>query len=77
MMKSDILERGLFVVFVAATDAFVAINLGWVFLRTFWNSVLPSIFPIVSLLTLVSFLAFALLEDHLRGRRYGGDGLQL
>jgi hypothetical protein len=30
--------------------------------------------PILGFATLVSFLAFVLLEDHLRSRRYGADG---
>jgi len=75
MNKLDILEGTLFAAFVATTDVFVAINIGWAFFTTFWNS-LASIVPIVSIMTLVTFLAFALLEDHLRGRRYGADGFQ-
>jgi len=75
MTKIDILERALFVVFVVATNAFVAINLGWAFLVTSWNSIFASIVPALSLVTLVSFLTFALLEDHLSSRRYGGTGL--
>ena len=76
MTKLNILERSLFVVFVTATNAMVVMNLGWVFLMTFWNSVLVSIVPIVSVVTLVSFLAFALLEDHLRSMRCRADGFQ-
>jgi len=76
MTKLDILERVLFVQFVVAANAFVAINVGWAFLVTSWNSIFASTIPIVSLVTLVSFLAFALLEDHLGSRRYGADGFQ-
>jgi len=76
MTKLNILERSLFVVFVTATNAMVVMNLGWVFLMKFWNSVLVSIVPIVSVVTLVSFLAFALLEDHLRSTRCRADRLQ-
>jgi hypothetical protein len=75
MTKLDMVERVLFVVFVAAANALVAVNLGWAFFTTFWNSS-SGIVPIVSLVTLVSFLSFALLEDHLRTRRYGVDGLR-
>jgi hypothetical protein len=74
--KLDVLERMLFVVFVVATNAFVVINAGWAFLMMFWNSIFASIVPIISLVTLVSFLTFALLEDHLRSRRYGTDGFR-
>lgn len=74
MAKVDIAERALFVVFVAAANALVAVNLGWAFLRTLWNSS-SGIVPVVSLVTLASFLSFALLEDHLGTRRYGADGL--
>jgi len=77
MTKLDILERALFAIFVVAADAFVVVNFGWAFLIASWNSTFARIVPIVSLMTLVSFLAFALLEDHLRIRRYGIDGFQL
>lgn len=76
MTKTVILERGLFAIFVVAANAFVVINFGWAFLMTSWNSTFASIVPIVSLMTLVSFLAFALLEDHLRIKRYGVEGFQ-
>jgi hypothetical protein len=68
-------ERVLFVVFVAAANALVVVNLGWAFLGTLWNSSV-GIVPVVSLVTLASFLSFALLEDQLGTRRYGTDGLQ-
>jgi len=76
MTKLDILERVLFAVFVVAANAFVAINLGWALLMASWNSIFANIVPAVSLVTLASFLTFALLEDHLRSRRYFGDGFQ-
>ena len=76
MTKLGILEMGLFVMFVAATDAFVVMNFGWAFLMKSWTSTFASIVPIVSLMMLVSFLAFALLEDRLRIRRYGAQGFQ-
>ena len=75
MTKLDVLERVLFIVFVVATNALIAINIGWVLPVTFWDSVLLGIVPILSFATLVSFLAFVLLEDHLRIRRYRVDGL--
>jgi len=75
MTVLEMVERILFAVFVAATNALVAVNLGWAYLTTLWNSSL-GIVPIVSLVTLGSFLAFALLEDLLRTRKYGVDGLQ-
>ena len=71
--KMCMLERSLFAVFVVATNALVVGNLGWAFFTTLWTS-FTSIIPFLSLLSLASFLAFALLEDHLRGRRYGADG---
>jgi uncharacterized RDD family membrane protein YckC len=74
MTRVDVLERALFVAFVVATNALVVISLGWVLLSTSWNSVFSGVVPFLSLATLVSFLAFAFLEDHLRGRRYGADG---
>ena len=76
MTKLDILERGLFAIFVVAADAFVVINIGWAFLIASWNSTFASIVPIVSLMTLASFLAFAFLEDHLRIRKYGVEAFQ-
>jgi hypothetical protein len=76
MTRPNTLERVLFVVFVIAADAFIVINIVWVFLVMPWNSIFASIVPIVSMVTLVSFLAFALLEDHLRSRKYGADGFQ-
>ena len=72
MAKLDILERGLFIVFVIATNGFVMLNLGWVFLMKYWGPTLAGIIPAVSLAALVSFLSFALLEDHLRGRMHEG-----
>jgi hypothetical protein len=74
MTKVDILERVLFVTFVVATNALVAINLGWVFLTTSWISVFLGVVPLLGSLTLVSFLAFVFLEDYLGSRRYGSDG---
>ena len=71
MTRLDVLERVLFVVFVVVADALVAINIGWVFLMTSWNSIFLGIVPVLGIATLVSFLAFVLLEDHLRSRRYG------
>ena len=76
MAKLSILEGVLFGVFVVATNALVLMNIGWVFLMAFWNSVPAGIIPIASLVTLVSFLAFALLEDHLGCIRRREDGLQ-
>jgi len=76
MAKLDILERGLFAIFVVAANAFVVINIGWAFLMTSWDSTFGRIVPVVSLMTLVSFLAFALLEDHLRIRRYEVEEFQ-
>jgi hypothetical protein len=76
MTGLGILERALFTVFVVATDALVAINVGWVFLAVSWNSILLGIVPILSFATLASFLAFVLLEDHLGSRRCGVDGSQ-
>ena len=76
MTKLSILERGLFAIFVVTANAFVVMNFGWVFLMASWNSTFASVVPIVSLMTLVSFLAFALLEDHLRIRRYGVQRFQ-
>jgi len=52
----------------------VAINLGWALLLKFWNF-LGSTIPVVSVVTLASFLSFALLEDHLGSRRSEADGL--
>ena len=76
MTKLDMLERALFVAFVVATNALVALNLGWVLLTTLWNSILSGVVPIVSVATLVTFLAFAVLEDHLRSIRCRADGFQ-
>jgi len=70
----DMLERGLFVVFVGATNALVAMNIGWAFLVASWNSVFLGILPFLSLATLTSFLGFVLLEDYLGSRRHGADG---
>lgn len=75
MTKLDKLQRALFVVFVVAANALVAINMGWAILVASWNSVL-NIVPILSLATLVSFLAFVLIEDHFGSRRYGADGFR-
>ena len=72
MTNLAILERVSFAIFVAATDTFVAINMGWAFLTGFWSS-LASVIPFVSLLTLSSFLAFATLEDYLRSKRYAAE----
>jgi len=74
MTKLDIIERTLFIVFVVSANAFVAMNFGWAILMTSWNSIFASIVPAISLVTLVSFLTFALLEDHMRSRRYYSDG---
>jgi hypothetical protein len=74
--KLDVLERVLFLVFVAATNAFVAVNMGWVFLTASWSSILSGIVSFLSLATLGSFLAFAVLEDHLGSRRHEVDGYQ-
>ena len=69
MTRMDtLLERFLFVAFIVTTDSFVAMNMAWVFLAASWGSVLSGLVPILSLATLASFLAFALLEDHLRTR---------
>jgi hypothetical protein len=76
MTKLDTLERVLFIVFVVATDALVAINIGWVFLMMSWNSILLGISPILSFAALASFLTFVLLEDYLRNRRYGAEVFQ-
>ena len=75
MAKTDLLERILFVAFVVTTNAFVAMNMGWVFLATRWSSVLSALAPALSLAALTSFLAFVLLEDHLRARRYAAVGM--
>ena len=76
LTKLGILERGLFAIFVVATDSFVVMNFGWALLVKSWNSTFASIVPTVSLIMLVSFLAYALLEDHLRIRRYGIEVFQ-
>jgi len=76
MAKLDVLEKVLFMLFVLATDALVAINVGWAFLAASWNSVFLGIVPFLSLATLTSFLAFVFLEDYLRNRRYGAEGFQ-
>jgi len=73
--KMDILERVLFVAFVVTTNAFVVMNMGWIFLTTTWNSVFSALAPVLSLAALASFLGFVLLEDLLRARRYGAAGL--
>jgi len=74
MTGLDMLEKGLFVVFVVTTNALVAISIGWAFLVASWNSVFLGILPFLSLATLTSFLAFVLLEDYLGSRRYGAGG---
>jgi hypothetical protein len=74
--KFGALETALFVTFVACTNAFVAINVGWAILTTSWATVLGRVVPAVSLAALASFLAFVLLEDYL-GRRGRSDLLQL
>ena len=76
MTKLNMLEGVLFGVFVVTTNALVVMNTGWVFLVALWNSVFVGIIPIVSMVTIVSFLAFALLEDHLGGIRRRLDGVQ-
>jgi len=76
MTKLNMLEGVLFGVFVVTTNALVVMNTGWVFLVALWNSVFVGIIPIVSVVTIVSFLAFALLEDHLGGIRRRLDGFQ-
>jgi hypothetical protein len=73
MTGLGILERVLFTVFVVATDALVAINIGWVLLTTSWSSIFLGIVPILSFVTLASFLAFVLLEDHLGSRTFGAN----
>ena len=73
--KLDMLERSLFMAFVVTTNTFVAINMGWVFFMASWTNVLSGLVPVLSLATLASFLAFALLEDYLRYRRHDADGL--
>jgi len=76
MAKLDVLEKVLFMLFVVATNALVAINVGWAFLVTSWNSVFLAIVPFLSLATLTSFLAFVFLEDYLGNRRYRSEGFQ-
>jgi len=76
MAKLDKLEKVLFMLFVVTTNALVAVNMGWTFLVTSWNSVFLAIVPFLSLATLTSFLAFVFLEDYLRNRRYGAEGFQ-
>jgi hypothetical protein len=68
--RVETLERVLFITFVVAANAFVAINLGWALLTTSWNSIFADVIPVLGLVTLASYLAFALLEDHLGARRY-------
>jgi len=75
MAKLDKLEKVLFTLFVVTTNALVAVNMGWTFLVTSWNSIFLRIVPVLSLATLTSFLAFVLLEDYLGSRRYVADGL--
>jgi hypothetical protein len=75
MAKQDMLEGALFMVFVVATDVLVAVNIGWAFL-TPWNSILLAIVPILSLATVVSFLAFVFLEDYLRSRGWVANGFR-
>jgi len=60
---ADALEKVLFAVFVVAADGLVAINMGGVLFAGSWDSLLV-VLPILSLATLVSFLAFVLLEDY-------------
>ena len=71
--KLNMLERSLFMAFVVTTNTLVAINMGWVFFVASWTNVLSGLVPVLSLATLASFLAFALLEDHLRSRRHDAD----
>jgi len=77
MNKQGMLEGVLFTVFVATTDAFVAVNAGWAFLSTPWNSLLHGSVPILDATTLVILLAFVFLEDYLGSRRYGAGGIRL
>ena len=75
MTKLDMLERSLFMAFVVSTNTFVAINMGWVFFMASWTSILSGLVPVLSLATLATFLAFALLEDYLTARRFDANGL--
>ena len=69
MAKQGSLEGALFMVFVVASDTLVAINAGWALLATPWSSILLGVVPILSFVTLLSYLAFVFLEDFLRSRR--------
>jgi hypothetical protein len=67
MRRPSYLERTLFIAFVMTVDALVALNVGWA-LFSAWSFLFLPILPILGISALVSFLAFVLLEDHLRSR---------
>ena len=69
MTELDKLEKVLFAVFVVVANVFVVISTGWAFLTGFW-SFLASAIPFLSLVTLSSFLAFAILEDYVSSKRH-------
>jgi len=77
MTRVDLAERVLFTAFVVAADSLVAANIVWAFMLNSWNSLFLDIVPVLSLATLVSFLAFVLLEDYLRSGRHGLDGFTI
>ena len=59
------MERVVFILFVVFTDTLFALNTGWVFLVTFSKAIIDEIVPIFGAVTMASYLAFILVEEHL------------